>query len=95
VITYVNPAVAVLAGVAFLGEEFTLGMAVGFPLILLGSVLAARRRGAAATVDGDQSIRTVPLAVSKSAATMPVPSAAGGTQLTPIPSSGCSAEVPR
>ena len=44
VITYVNPAVAVLLGVALLGEKFTLGMGVGFPLILLGSVLAARRK---------------------------------------------------
>jgi drug/metabolite transporter (DMT)-like permease len=43
VITYVNPAVAVLFGVTLLGEQFTLGMAVGFPLILAGSVLAARR----------------------------------------------------
>src|SRR6185312_9051221 len=46
VITYVNPAVAVLLGVLLLGEHFTVGMAVGFPLILAGSVLAARRGGA-------------------------------------------------
>jgi drug/metabolite transporter (DMT)-like permease len=44
VITYVNPAVAVLLGVLVLGERLTLGMVVGFPLILLGSVLAARTR---------------------------------------------------
>jgi drug/metabolite transporter (DMT)-like permease len=43
VITYVNPAVAVLFGIALLGEKFTLGMGIGFPLILAGSVLAARR----------------------------------------------------
>ena len=43
VITYVNPAIAVLFGVTLLGESFTLGMAVGFPLILVGSVLGARR----------------------------------------------------
>lgn len=43
VITYVNPAVAVLLGVMLLDERFTLGMAIGFPLILAGSVLAARR----------------------------------------------------
>ena len=36
VITYVNPLVAVLLGVALLGEPFTLGIAVGMPLILLG-----------------------------------------------------------
>jgi drug/metabolite transporter (DMT)-like permease len=39
VITYINPLVAVLLGVAFLGEAFTLGIAIGMPLILLGSVL--------------------------------------------------------
>lgn len=43
VITYVNPAVAILLGVAVLGERFTVGMAVGFPLVLAGSVLATRR----------------------------------------------------
>ncbi len=39
VITYINPLVAVLLGVAFLSESFTLGIAVGMPLILAGSVL--------------------------------------------------------
>jgi drug/metabolite transporter (DMT)-like permease len=47
VITYVNPAVAVALGVGLLGERFTSGMAVGFGLILIGSMLAARGRGAA------------------------------------------------
>lgn len=42
VITYVNPAVAAVLGVAVLDERFTLGMAVGFVLVLLGSVLATR-----------------------------------------------------
>jgi drug/metabolite transporter (DMT)-like permease len=42
IITYVNPAVAVLLGVAVLGEPFTVGIAVGFPLILVGSALATR-----------------------------------------------------
>lgn len=51
VITYVNPAVAVLLGVLLLGERFTVGMAVGFPLILAGSVLAARRRQPRAGVE--------------------------------------------
>ncbi len=40
VITYVNPAVAVLLGVLVLGEPFTWGIALGFPLILVGSWLA-------------------------------------------------------
>jgi drug/metabolite transporter (DMT)-like permease len=40
VITYVNPAVAVVLGVALLGERFTAATAVGFVLILSGSVMA-------------------------------------------------------
>jgi drug/metabolite transporter (DMT)-like permease len=47
VITYVNPAVAVALGVAILGESFTVGTAIGFVLILLGSFLATRRAGPA------------------------------------------------
>ena len=39
VFTYVNPLVAVLLGVIILGEPLTLGIAVGMPLILVGSVL--------------------------------------------------------
>jgi drug/metabolite transporter (DMT)-like permease len=42
VITYVNPAVAVTLGVLLLHEPFTGAIAVGFVLILCGSVLAAR-----------------------------------------------------
>ena len=42
VITYVNPAVAVTLGVLLLHEPLTAGIAVGFVLILCGSVLAAR-----------------------------------------------------
>ena len=42
VITYVNPAVAAVLGVAILGEDFTLAMGVGFALVLVGSVLATR-----------------------------------------------------
>ncbi len=42
VITYVNPAVAVVLGVVVLNEPVTLGIAVGFPLVLLGSWLATR-----------------------------------------------------
>ena len=43
VITYVNPAVAVLLGVALLSESFTAGTAAGFVLILAGCALATRR----------------------------------------------------
>jgi drug/metabolite transporter (DMT)-like permease len=121
VITYVNPAVAVIGGVLLLGEDFTLGLAVGFPLILAGSVLGARKRIAAprlATepVDSDplaagplvagpspeaamcttvdQSMRTLPDAVSKTAATSPVPSS-DPCHSSSMPSSGWCADVPR
>jgi drug/metabolite transporter (DMT)-like permease len=43
VITYINPAVAAVAGVIVLHETFTAGMAIGFVLVLAGSVLATRR----------------------------------------------------
>ncbi|TFV78421.1 DMT family transporter [Blastococcus sp. CT_GayMR19] len=42
VITFVNPAVAVLLGVLLLDEPFTLGIALGLPLVLAGCVLATR-----------------------------------------------------
>jgi drug/metabolite transporter (DMT)-like permease len=43
VITFVNPAVAVVLGVLLLDEPFTLGIAIGLPLVLAGCVLATRR----------------------------------------------------
>jgi drug/metabolite transporter (DMT)-like permease len=55
VITYVNPAIAVALGLLLLNEQFTVGMGIGFPLILVGSVLAAsagRRRAARAPRPG-------------------------------------------
>jgi drug/metabolite transporter (DMT)-like permease len=45
VITYVNPAVAVLLGVLLLGEQFKFGTAVGFVLILAGSWLSTTSGG--------------------------------------------------
>ncbi len=42
VITFVNPAVAVLLGVVVLSEPVTTGMIVGFPIVLIGSWLATR-----------------------------------------------------
>jgi drug/metabolite transporter (DMT)-like permease len=44
VITYVNPAVAIALGVAVLGEHVTTGMAIGFPLVLIGSYFATARK---------------------------------------------------
>ncbi|MFT4137186.1 DMT family transporter [Microbacterium sp.] len=39
--TYVNPVVAILLGMLILGEELSLGLVAGFPLVLLGCWLAA------------------------------------------------------
>jgi drug/metabolite transporter (DMT)-like permease len=50
VITYINPAVAVALGVAFLGESFSNGTALGFVLVLAGSFLATRRQQTPAAV---------------------------------------------
>ncbi|UOE27728.1 DMT family transporter [Agromyces soli] len=43
-ITYVNPAVAIVAGVLVLGERVTVWTVVGFVLVLLGSYLVTRHR---------------------------------------------------
>ncbi|GGS50344.1 membrane protein [Planobispora rosea] len=54
VFTYVNPAVAVTAGVIVLGEPLTVPILVSFALILGGSVLATvSRRGDAGTPAGE------------------------------------------
>lgn len=42
IITFINPAVAIVAGWLFLREPITVGTIVGFPLVLLGSWLATR-----------------------------------------------------
>jgi len=55
VITYVNPAVAVLLGVLVLGESFTATTAVGFALVLAGSVLATARAREPAPTPGRAS----------------------------------------
>jgi drug/metabolite transporter (DMT)-like permease len=48
VVTYFNPAVAIVLGVVLLGEPFTVGIAVGFALIVLGSLVATHRAAEAA-----------------------------------------------
>ena len=42
VITYINPAVAAVLGVFVLQETFTVPMAIGFALVIAGSMLATR-----------------------------------------------------
>ncbi len=51
VITYVNPAVALLLGVSLLDERVTVTTAVGFAMILAGSLLATRRTAGAGRAD--------------------------------------------
>jgi drug/metabolite transporter (DMT)-like permease len=43
IITYFNPAVALVLGVLLLDEPFTVGLATGFALIAIGSFFATRR----------------------------------------------------
>lgn len=52
VITYLNPVVAVALGVLVLAEPITTGMLIGFPLVLLGSVIATRAPRAVAETLG-------------------------------------------
>jgi drug/metabolite transporter (DMT)-like permease len=42
-ITYPNTAVAFLLGIVFLSEPITLGMILGFPLVLIGSYFASKK----------------------------------------------------
>jgi drug/metabolite transporter (DMT)-like permease len=48
VITYINPAVAAVLGVLVLHETFTVPMAIGFVLVIAGSIFATRSRQAEA-----------------------------------------------
>ena len=48
VITYVNPAVAIVLGSLVLDEPLTIGMAIGFPLVILGSFLGTMKSKPAA-----------------------------------------------
>ncbi|HUY06725.1 MAG TPA: EamA family transporter [Acidimicrobiales bacterium] len=45
VVTYLNPVVAVIAGVIVLGEPFGNGLAIGLPLVIVGSILATWATG--------------------------------------------------
>ncbi|HLI44361.1 MAG TPA: EamA family transporter [Acidimicrobiales bacterium] len=84
VITYVNPAVAVLLGVTVLGEHFGFGTAAGFVLIILGCVLATghaphRSPSSPPLPDADQSgaAEEAPIALGDGADTVADRAAAG------------------
>ena len=53
-ITYVNPAVAIIAGVVVLGERVTVWTIVGFVLVLAGSFLVTRRRRDLVAAEGPE-----------------------------------------
>jgi drug/metabolite transporter (DMT)-like permease len=42
-ITYLNTAVALVLGIAFLNEPLTVGIMIGFPLVLIGSYWASKK----------------------------------------------------
>lgn len=50
VITYINPAVAIILGVIILSEPITTGILIGFPLVLIGSVMATQKNVTALSV---------------------------------------------
>jgi len=58
VITYINPAVAITLGVLLLNEPFTAGMAIGFPLVIVGSILATARGRHRRSADVDLVVGT-------------------------------------
>ncbi len=62
VITYVNPAVALVLGVLLLNEKFTVGIAIGFPLILLGCFFATARNRRTKPATSDSRAPESPLA---------------------------------
>ena len=53
-ITYVNPAVAIIAGVVVLGERVTVWTIVGFALVLTGSWLVTRKKREATASAGPE-----------------------------------------
>lgn len=55
VFTYVNPLVAIVLGVLLLDEPLTLGMVLGFALVLLGAFFATSHRKAGVAVAADTS----------------------------------------
>jgi drug/metabolite transporter (DMT)-like permease len=43
VITYINPAVAIILGALVLKEPLTVGMGIGFPLVIVGAIIGTAR----------------------------------------------------
>jgi drug/metabolite transporter (DMT)-like permease len=56
VVTYVNTALAVVLGIMLLNEPLTVGILLGFPLVLVGSVLATSRTSVELARDSNRAI---------------------------------------
>ncbi len=61
VITYVNPAIAIVLGIIVLGEPFTVGVAIGFPLVIIGALLATSRTKEHAPPPEEDQVAEAPL----------------------------------
>ena len=96
VVTYVNPAVAVLLGVTVLGEPFGVATGVGFALVLVGSFLATRPLrpaasavltpdGEAASADADADADADAEADAGAAIAEVLPAPSGLSRPTPLP----------
>jgi drug/metabolite transporter (DMT)-like permease len=59
VITYVNPAVAIVLGALVLDEPLTLGMLLGFPLVIAGSFLGTMKAKATPAPAGELADKAV------------------------------------
>ena len=85
VITYLNPAVAVTLGVLLLHERFTAGIAVGFLLVIAGSVLATRRSAPAESANPPVSATRAVSATPPEPAAARAPAAMPEVEPTPAP----------
>jgi drug/metabolite transporter (DMT)-like permease len=65
-ITYVNPAVAILAGAIFLSERITVWTIIGFVLVLSGSYLVTKKRKDAVAPSGPEEAAAEATAIEKS-----------------------------
>ena len=79
-VTYVNPAVALVAGAVVLGEPITAWSVLGFALILAGCVLAASRRQASPAPQASPAVD-----VSSAAGGSPAPGASPAPPASPAP----------
>lgn len=75
-ITYVNPAVAIVAGALVLHEQVTVWTVVGFVLVLGGSFLVTRRRAGPAPTEAPATAAT-PVAATAEARCASAPDASG------------------